>query len=671
MTSTRFCATLAIAVLILGYVISRMPQQSVAAEPAVTVSIPENDPRYESTAIGVVLRANCNEVPRNGEELVRVLEHLGEFAQLPIPFSAVALDSGLLTPRVIIAPVPARAPAKPNPSVTDFDMGGLGGFGLPIGNPVQPKQPRGPAVFQTGTSPISVLGADQPNLEGRLFLAANMEKNGKDIHVKTVEFISWNSRKKRFDFGVIDYRSGQPEIAFLDGVRCFSCHKNRGPIMGNGPWSNTMHNDVVNAAATQLLMNQGLFQRPNQQAKGQFVNHRLVAKQMNRFDGMALLFSQPDAVDAAVRQGSDLVRDRAVYKAMLKTADGRKAFNYLLLAIADPQPIDAAYQEVKPSIDRAYSVTSGNFANEFVSIHKNSPSTLVDFNPAGSMGVLRTFSGGVSSWGSGSSQPPMTMLVFTGDPEKVITYDTHRTSGEHGMPTSKQPSNPRAFMRTPAPVPPRPSAAISAAGLARTIGLTEGDRAFMARTLSDAAQRINQPKVTPAALAREVFASPRFTEQFNSGDIPDREDFKERFVTAIKDILRAHRIYDGLTLDRRIYASSSNLSPPSTKEEPEPELVPTTACLRCHDVRGIGKPAFNPIPQLAFDPFDKKSRENWLSSTNAKQKQQVLERMLKRLATDRDMPPEDSAEHDLFRVKEAASFAAVKDLLEAELQKVK
>jgi hypothetical protein len=35
------------------------------------------------------------------------------------------------------------------------------------------------------------------------------------------------------------------------------------------------------------------------------------------------------------------------------------------------------------------------------------------------------------------------------------------------------------------------------------------------------------------------------------------------------------------------------------------------------------------------------------------------------------MPPEDAAEHDKFRIKDAAAFDAVRDFLEAELAKLK
>ena len=52
---------------------------------------------------------------------------------------------------------------------------------------------------------------------------------------------------------------------------------------------------------------------------------------------------------------------------------------------------------------------------------------------------------------------------------------------------------------------------------------------------------------------------------------------------------------------------------------------------------------------LAFDPFDATARAEWLKTADRKRKAEVLGRMLKRLGTDKDMPPEDSTEHELYR----------------------
>ncbi len=74
---------------------------------------------------------------------------------------------------------------------------------------------------------------------------------------------------------------------------------------------------------------------------------------------------------------------------------------------------------------------------------------------------------------------------------------------------------------------------------------------------------------------------------------------------------------------------------------------------------------------LGFDPFDTDSREKWVRNADAKKRAEVLAKLTRRLVTDVGMPPEDSPEHEKYRVKDKASFDAVKEWLDAELKKAK
>ena len=121
-----------------------------------------------------------------------------------------------------------------------------------------------------------------------------------------------------------------------------------------------------------------------------------------------------------------------------------------------------------------------------------------------------------------------------------------------------------------------------------------------------------------------------------------------------------HPATKGFTPERREYASGPKYDP-KLAEEVELAVVPTTACLRCHDVRAAGKArAFEPIPALAFDPLDKRSREAWVASTNRERRQVVLARMAERLFKDAHRPPRDPPEHEHFRGKEAKPFEDAK-----------
>jgi hypothetical protein len=633
---------------------------------------------FAPSAIGFVLEANGNEVPRNGEEMMRALAKLGDFVQLPVTFSAVDLQSGLSKPRVVITQKPSFLP-NPEPKLPN--PGGFPGFpALPVGPGGQTPPPVQAPINNTNT-------LTKPNLEGRLFLAANMERKNGELKVKTFEFISWNSRKQKFDFGFIECDPVEPQIRVVDGVKCFSCHKNKGPILGIGPWSNTPHNDMVRAAMMRAaVLPKGVrpaFGFDNDLGQPRRLDTGLVSlgnmgaglprQQTLTADGMSLMLPQGPAVDASVRFGAELARDRDVYRAMARNADGRKGLVVLMAAIAAPGTLDQVNQQARAALDQAFVTGYPIFADKWVSIHKSSTNTLVDFNPSGSSGSLQTVTTGspaTGGWGGGSTLRSELKIVWTGDPKQVTDYDLKRSAGEPGLPSHRQPSNPRAFVKPPAALPGKPSSAVSTTGLARLIGLTEGDRKYLHDSLTFAAQQIGKPRVTAASVAREVFSGPSFTEVLQAGEIPDREDFKDRFVRGLGAVMQAHGA-GAFAPARKSYASGPNVAPKPGEVEKEIPVVATTACVRCHDTPKTAKAGFSPIPVLAFDPFDKQARETWAKTTDAAKRAQVLTRFLKRVAEDRDMPPEDSAEYEAFRSKSPAALDAMKEWIEAELKRAK
>jgi hypothetical protein len=197
--------------------------------PSTVIFRPREGP-FPRSAIRAVIEANEHRLPASGRELQQALAKLGNFVQLSIPFSAVAHNSGLTLPWVVFAleTLPQIPPARQSlgwdPSPPPFD-------------------------------PLGRVAIDKPNLEGRLFLAANMEMDDTSRlpRVKTIEFISWNSHRMKFEFGMIEGVGKTPTLKFLDGAKCFSCHKNKGPIMGAAPWSNTIHNDHARSLTKSLL----------------------------------------------------------------------------------------------------------------------------------------------------------------------------------------------------------------------------------------------------------------------------------------------------------------------------------------------------------------------------------------------------------------------------------
>src|SRR5262249_48116221 len=133
-TMTTACRSLAVlGVVGLATVVVLGPGSPSPAEAAERPAGPADDSSFAFSAIGAVLDANRGKSPTTGTELQQTLRKLGEFAQLPIPFSAVVHDSGLANPRVVI---------------TARDLAGR----------------------------VGSTDATRPNLVGRLFLAANMER---------------------------------------------------------------------------------------------------------------------------------------------------------------------------------------------------------------------------------------------------------------------------------------------------------------------------------------------------------------------------------------------------------------------------------------------------------------------------------------------------------------
>ncbi|HEX4608067.1 MAG TPA: hypothetical protein VH092_07670 [Urbifossiella sp.] len=594
------------------------------------------------TALAAVIRANDGRLPRTGEQLWAALGKVGKFAQLPVPFSAVRLTSGLTAPRVVIAPHSAA---------------------------------------------LRKAGAAEPTFDGRLFLAANMEQpaDGDDPRVTTVEFISWNPVRLQFDFGLIEDMGGmgEPRLSVADANRCFTCHRNRGPILGERPWSNTTHDDVLRAAtATRLQVNGTKLHRSGPLALGQLRTGAIAPR--DRIDGMALAAPEAAEVDAAVRLGDALLLTRNTFSLMTRTPDGRKALAVLLAAVAAPGPLAPADAKVRTAVNTAFGPSFLEYAADLVELQKaGKSSTLFDVPP----GILLEGSGArpsvVGGWGGGGriaqaipSDPAAAVKALRQmDEEKatdtlatVVRYDNARAAGKHGLIKQFQPSNPKAFAPLPVFRPQQASEVLTPALLATVVGLTDGDRRFLAATLAGAVGRVNRPKVTAAVLARGVVEGSHFAGVLAGDRLPDRGEFKDRFVDGLGDLLEAqYGLAGGPAPDRRSFATGPRYNS-AAAAEPEAAVVPTTACLRCHTIAAAGKAGrFDPIPPLAFDPFDPRGREAWLRAADPKRKRDVLARMTRRVADDEDMPPEETPEYGRLRVREAAAFNGVKQFLEAEL----
>lgn len=621
-----------------------------AAEPTSVARI-TTDPLLKTSAINAVIEANGGKPPTTGEQLWKVLGKCGSFAQLPIPFSAVRFDSGLSDPRVLIAPMSLK---------------------------------------------LSETDANQPNLLGRLYLAANMERHdyGGDPRVTSVEFISWNTATRRFDFGVIDHMGsdGEPETQLVDSGRCSSCHKNRGPIFCGSPWTNSAHLDVTRALVAKKL-------RLTKVSASSSDEGRL----RDRIDGMALATSDAIAMDQSIAIGRQLRLHRETFQLMNRSPAGRKAFVAMLVAIAAPGEInlkDAELNTQQTAWENDPSHSYQTFTTDWQKLVKTTSSgVLIDYAPFekelakppvarrkyGNTGVSPTSMQTIPSPPTNGFRSVAEARQFSTSVQKatesnenlqrqialntdiISRYDVKRAQGKTGMPSTALASNPKAFAAPVATVPKKSSGLVNAELLAVSIGLTKGDRQFIASALEQSANSLRPTKVMPRALAKAVFEGPTFADVLAGGPLPDRDDFKDRLVDGLNQLLKSkYNLESGFTADRAQYAYGPVFDPKTALEERVP--TPTTACLRCHDVRPSGKArAFEPIPALPFDPFDKAARETWLKSAPDERKRDVLIRLQTRLFKDPDMPPVDAPENALFREKDSAAFDQLKEIIEREL----
>jgi hypothetical protein len=476
--------------------------------------------------------------------------------------------------------------------------------------------------------------------------------------------------------------TSEPKLRVVEGGRCFSCHKNKGPILSAGPWTNATHLPLLRSFVADRLKLVDTIQAG------------LAAGKRDRIDGMALVSPQADVVDGVVRLGAMLRLQRDTFRLITHYDGGRKALVAMLVAITQPGPLDPNDRATKTAVDLWGNDSSYiQFAREWVALARTTNTGILrDFAafpqvqvslwsqkiqplpipPRG--GFTSTWQAREFEWKSESIAKNNEAIVkaVAKQTELVAAYDVARAAGKHGMVSAHQPSNPKAFVPAPTKVTQKPSGMVNALMLANTIGLTDGDRKFMAEALADAAKRLTKQKVTAAALAKEVFTGPEFADVLSGGPLPDRDEFKDRFVAGLNIALTVrYALSEGFNPERSTYASGPRRDPKAV-EEVEAAVVPTSACLRCHDVRGGPKERmFEPIPALSFDPMDKKARTTWARTADPKHKQEVLTRLQRRLFADSDMPPQDSPEHPLFRIKEAADFDALRQFLDDEIEKPK
>src|SRR5262245_22627398 len=123
----------------------------------------------------------------------------------------------------------------------------------------------------------------------------------------------------------------------VDGVKCFSCHKTKGPILGGGPWSNTTHNSLLRTAASELLGGEAAQPEPAPGLGGRFppgldINPRA----RGRLGDIDVLSAQAFKVDEHVRLGAERLRNRDAFRLTTRYPGGSKFLVTMLGGLVAP-----------------------------------------------------------------------------------------------------------------------------------------------------------------------------------------------------------------------------------------------------------------------------------------------------------------------------------------------
>jgi hypothetical protein len=233
----------------------------------------------------------------------------------------------------------------------------------------------------------------------------------------------------------------------VDGVKCFSCHKTKGPILGGARG----HDDPQLAAADsglRLLGGEAAKPEPGPGLGGRFPPGFDLGPDRGRFGDIDVLSAQAFKVDEHVRLGAERLRNREAFRLSARYPGGSKLLASMLgglvtpvaggrpgevrpplggLGIPTAVPLAKVDQDMKGKIDAA--LRSSGYGTRWLEHQKASPSSiLLDFSPAG-------------------PKPPRSTVEWGGTPAAVRKYDESRATVPVVLPSNSQPSSPKAFQK--------------------------------------------------------------------------------------------------------------------------------------------------------------------------------------------------------------------------------
>lgn len=597
------------------------------------------------SAISDLVKVNGNKLPSSFSDLVSLLDRHGSarggVERVVVPFSQAPGSSGLGRPRVLI-----KVASAPNGNFPDRD------------------------------------NKKHLNLNNRFFAALTSSPDGS----QTLEFISWNKRKKAFDFGVIEnFNNPSKRKVISDPAKtqqCLTCHKTGGPIFPVAPWSTTADGH----GATQMAMIERLAQEDPQNYK----TLNATIQQLRRDSETAtpserlqrLSDGRPVSRDQVFRE---LLRENPVVRNARLIVGGentglrlfdfsnldinnfdssvRTANDHLNLHQAtNSLKIDNRRRVIRDGIRALAATLLSNTQGE--GQRTTYDRTLTDLVRPALTGVpayrstnLRSFS---PSTGQELADETVHDEASSGNEQsikRILGYDTERKAGRTRVlrgtsPTEAESYSARTnFQNRDILKRFGISTALNpfSSGLANVLGITEADRTLLRSLLPHGAQ------VSEQEVINRVLSSPQFEQLVLLGDgFPTREQFIRYLAKAIRDegkktksaILPevAPDYLDHLTADDECLVPDSTTASNGGIGGQAP--APTSGnCRSCH----VGEQA---VKRLPFDPENRTEWIRWLNSSNARERDRArafLSETVRRLKGEGDrMPPSDSDEARTF-----------------------
>lgn len=573
----------------------------------------------------------------------------------PVPKSSVAATADACNAFASVAP---ELFGKEGSAPTDVKgwLDRLGGFGktnavlvpfsrapgrTSLGNPrilatVSTVNPRSLARVEPATR--------EPDVRDRLFVAFNAHPDG----TRTLEFIAWNRRLRRFDFGIVE-NYDKPErrrVVADEGKRreCLSCHKAGGPIFTEFPWGGT-HVDPLMSLA---MLKRAHASDPKTYAEakpllGRIDDPAAKSKELEgpypfryfldgKDTGVPFFDSAADGrginrtgvYDGSVRDATERrLRSEALLRALPPESRAVTARALMLEAIGDRD------DEKDPLLARSKALFAA---------------AAIKAGPAGRKPLPESFSSFIRSFDFSKEKQGFHLESVdekVSHVKDILTYDERRLKEGLKLPKGRRESEAEAFgdfVNFKQPARLRSPAELLAEGLPQAPHLFSDPSRDLLRLFLRAAGKDR------AAVFEAALGDPAVSKVLKRG-LPEEGNLLPPLVAALREEFRRRG------LDAPDDAKVTELMPKAPAADPcadgdaaeAPGASPVaeeSSCAACH---GPDKPG---ILRFPFDPADADAWRKAVGGASAEKRRSLvrrLQRVVERLG-DKTMPPEDSAE---------------------------